>query len=98
MVSFLFEAPEVKDSFSLDSDIVLKCGDSFKFIKKIPANCITLIISSPPYNVGKKYEKRISLEEYLCQQEVVMMELVRVLKEDGSLCWQVGNFVKDGEI
>ncbi len=56
------------------------------------------IITSPPYNVGKDYEKTKSLEDYLKDFKPVLKELKRVLKENGSIAWQVGNFIKDKEV
>ena len=38
------------------------------------------------------------LSEYLDQQKQVIRECVRTLRDDGSLCWQVGNYVDDGAI
>jgi len=57
-----------------------------------------LIITSPPYNIGKVYETKISIEKYLETQEEIIEQLIRVLSDEGSLCWQVGNFVDKGEI
>lgn len=59
----------------------------------------TLILSSPPYNIGKSYERsdKRSLSEYKSWQQAIAENLVRILADDGSLCWQVGNHVKDGE-
>ena len=57
-----------------------------------------LIVTSPPYNIGKSYEKRSSLDDYLTSQSRVIAECVRLLHPSGSLCWQVGNYVDDGEI
>ncbi len=57
-----------------------------------------LIVTSPPYNIGKAYERRTALEEYVAQQEDVISECVRLLHPRGSLCWQVGNHVQDGEV
>lgn len=98
MNSHLFNVPKIENSFHADKQIVLKCGDTLEFTHTIPENQITLIITSPPYNLGKIYEKRVSIEEYLNQQEVVIKELIRILRDDGSLCWQVGNYVENGEI
>jgi DNA modification methylase len=90
--------PEIKRSFSKDSSIVLHCGDTLSFLKTLPENTAKLIISSPPYNIGKEYENRKSLQSYFADQEPVIDELVRILREDGSLCWEVGNYVIDSEI
>lgn len=73
-------------------------GDSVKVLKKIEDNKFDLIITSPPYNLGKVYETKTSIEEYLSTQEVIIKELVRVLSEKGSICWQVGNYIQKGEV
>jgi DNA modification methylase len=57
-----------------------------------------LIITSPPYNIGKAYEKATQLEKYLENLTPIVDQLIRVLANDGSLCWQVGNYVDDSEI
>jgi adenine-specific DNA-methyltransferase len=57
-----------------------------------------LIITSPPYNLGKNYENRVSIDKYLETQTRIIGQLYRILRDDGSLCWQVGNFVDDGEV
>ena len=56
------------------------------------------MVTSPPYNLGKPYESRTSIDEYLADQTRVIEECVRVLHPRGSICWQVGNYVDDGEI
>jgi adenine-specific DNA-methyltransferase len=56
-------------------------------------------LKSPPYNIGKEYErKKRSLDVYIEEQATTIAEAVRVLHPDGSICWQVGNHVDDGEI
>jgi adenine-specific DNA-methyltransferase len=94
----LFPVPQIADHFSTDDRIVLHLGDTCDFLKTLPKNSVMLIITSPPYNVGKEHETRTSIDLYLKQQEAVVEELIRILKEEGSLCWQVGNFVEDGEV
>jgi adenine-specific DNA-methyltransferase len=95
----LFEQPKhVETQFSLDADLVLYHGDVNDFVATIPDNSINLVITSPPYNLGKNYEDRVSVEEYLHGQEQVIGQLCRVVRESGSICWQVGNFVQDGEV
>ncbi len=62
------------------------------------ADKFDLIATSPPYNVGKSYEVKQSIEAYLATQEEIIAELVRVLSSRGSICWQVGNYVDKGEV
>jgi adenine-specific DNA-methyltransferase len=59
---------------------------------------VQLIVTSPPYNIGKSYERRSTLDTYVQGQARVIAESVRLLRASGSLCWQVGNHVQDGEI
>lgn len=89
---------EISSSFQEDKRIVLFEGDVLDSLKEIPKDTIQLIVTSPPYNIGKEYEKRTSIEKYLEKQKEVITELYRVLRNEGSICWQVGNYVKDGEI
>jgi DNA modification methylase len=76
----------VANAYSADADIVLECSDALAFTKKLPSASIQLIITSPPYNIGKSYETRVSIEEYLDTQTELIKELVRVLNPRGSIC------------
>ncbi len=67
-------------------------------LAETPDESIQLVITSPPYNIGKPYEERMDLEVYIAQQKAVIEECTRVLKRGGSLCWQIGNYVKSGAI
>lgn len=73
-------------------------GDSLKKLKGIPNEKFKLIITSPPYNVGKEYETKTSIESYLDGQTIIIDELIRVLHPKGSICWQVGNYINKGEV
>ena len=77
----------------------LECEDNLTFMRDLPAESMKLIVTSPPYNIGKAYEKRGTLEAYLSSQAQVISECVRLLHPDGSICWQVGNHITpDGEV
>lgn len=89
---------EVADEFSRKADAVIACTDTTAFTRTIPESFIRLILSSPPYNIGKAYERQVPIEQYLAEMQPLLTELVRVLAPDGNLCWQVGNHVNDGEI
>lgn len=88
----------ITDKYSSAADAVLFPGDCLELLSSIPNKSVQLIVTSPPYNIGKAYEKRTSLERYLIFQEKVIAECVRVLSDKGSLCWQVGNYVGKNEI
>ena len=77
---------------------VLACEDNLSFLRRLPEASVKLVVTSPPYNLGKGYEARTSLEAYVEAQRRVIAQCVRVLHPRGSLCWQVGNYVANGEI
>lgn len=76
----------------------IKNGDALKEMKKIEGGKFDLILTSPPYNIGKSYETKTSIEKYLATQEEIIKELVRTLSDKGNLCWQVGNYINSGEV
>jgi DNA modification methylase len=73
-------------------------GDTVAKLKNYEDGFFDLVISSPPYNIGKEYETKKSIEEYLKEQETAIEQFVRVTSSKGSICWQVGNYVSNGEI
>ena len=90
--------PEIESGFNPNANIVLYEGDVNDLLTTIPDKSIKLIVTSPPYNLGKEYETRTEVEKYLDWQATIIQQLYRVLRDDGSICWQVGNFVDDGEV
>ena len=76
----------------------IKNGEAVDELQKIESGRFDLIITSPPYNIGKSYETKTSIEDYLASQEEIIGELIRVLSEQGNICWQVGNYVDKGEV
>lgn len=84
--------------FTQERTVVLYPGDCLELLSQIPTASIQLIVTSPPYNLGKEYERKLSLDTYLEQQARVISECYRVLAYSGSICWQVGNFVQNGHI
>jgi adenine-specific DNA-methyltransferase len=77
----------------------IACEDNLVFMRDLPSESMKLIVTSPPYNIGKAYEKRSTLETYLTSQAQVISESVRLLHPHGSMCWQIGNHITpDGEV
>lgn len=57
-----------------------------------------LIVSSPPYGIGKSYEGFETLENYISWAERIVPLLKQHLNPKGAVCWQVGTHSgKDGE-
>jgi adenine-specific DNA-methyltransferase len=85
-------------SYRTDFDVLVSHNDTLDFLDSVPDNSFQLVVTSPPYNIGKPYEKRQEFLDYLEGQRTVLKECVRVLKTGGSLCWEVGNYVENGEV
>lgn len=75
------------------NDVTLRVGDCRRLLREIPDSTVQLVVTSPPYNIGKPYEHIRMLTAYTADQEEVIAECVRILRDGGSLCWQVGNHV-----
>ena len=90
--------PIIHSTYTKNADAVVYPGSCIDFICDIPDNTMQLVITSPPYNIGKKYEKKMDIEHYLFEQEKIIKQCYRVLSDSGSICWQVGNFVHRGQI
>ena len=95
---FMFKKCKISDTFSSAKQIVVFPGDCLELLRQIPDGSVQLVVTSPPYNIGKEYEKKLRLERYLQQQAEVIRDCTRVLAPRGSICWQVGNYVEDGAI
>jgi adenine-specific DNA-methyltransferase len=87
------------DGWNPEATVCLHLGDALELLHQMPDACAQLVITSPPYNIGKDYERArsLSLEEYVDGQRAVIDECVRILRPGGSICWEVGNHVaQDG--
>lgn len=84
--------------FDRSADVVMLAGDCLDSLAALPDGLAELVITSPPYNLGKSYERAAELDDYLAALDPVIDQVVRVLSQTGSLCWQVGNYVERGEV
>lgn len=82
----------------IDQQAHMACEDNRSFMRPLPDESMKLIVTSPPYNIGKTYERRMTLDAYVREQAQVISECVRLLHPRGSICWQVGNHVQNGEV
>ena len=88
----------IQTAFSPDNRVTLYHGDCMDLLRTIPDETVQLVVTSPPYNIGKEYETVLDIGVYKAQQRRVIEECVRTLAPRGSICWEVGNYVNDGEI
>jgi adenine-specific DNA-methyltransferase len=78
----------------LDAKHLIYQGNCVDFLSSLPDSPLfDLVVTSPPYNIGKPYEQVTQLAEYVEFQTAVIKQLARRLKPGGSICWEVGNYV-----
>lgn len=86
----------IRKKFNESNKLTLFNGDCLKLLKSIPSDSVDLIITSPPYCIGKAYEDpHDDIETFKRLHENIFDDLYRVLKAGGSICWQVGYHVSD---
>jgi adenine-specific DNA-methyltransferase len=75
-------------------------GDALALLDRVPDESVKLILTSPPYNIGKSYERGMfsSLDQYSEWMRELVEKLMKKVRPDGSICWQVGNHVADGAL
>jgi adenine-specific DNA-methyltransferase len=95
----LWEEVDISPNYSDTASVTLFLGDRLDLLRQIPDGQSRLIVTSPPYNIGKKYERKIKFDRYIDQQAETITECFRTLADNGSLCWQIGNHIADdGEV
>src|SRR5437588_927438 len=89
---------DIAFNYSSEAPAVAFHGDCIDLLKAIPDGHVSLIVTSPPYNIGKVYEQRSNVQQYVKWQENIIHECYRTLSKTGSMCWQVGNYVENGSV
>ena len=59
-------------------------GDCLELLRELKDESVDTIVSSPPYNIGKEYEKRKHLDSYLKSQSEVLKECYRVVSSSNK--------------
>jgi adenine-specific DNA-methyltransferase len=71
-------------------DCILYCGDSLELMKKIKEPLFDLTTTSPPYNIGKEYEQKLPIEEYILWCEEWITQIHRLTKQQGTFWLNIG--------
>ena len=78
-----------KDNIPNQLDVIHRTDS--RNMKHLPDDSVHLMITSPPYNVGKEYDSDLTLSEYMDLLDDVMKEVYRVLVEGGRACVNIAN-------
>lgn len=81
-----------------DEQFVMYHGDCRDLLRALPDEFVDLILSSPPYFMGKEYDRSVQLSDFVQDHEALAPELIRTLRANGNLAWQVGNYVRAGAV
>ena len=84
-------------TFKPGYDVVIARNDILNFLESLPPKSAKLVLTSPHYNMGKTHEQPLDLARYLKWQKTVITKCITALQDDGSICWQSGNYVDNGE-
>src|SRR4030067_2760935 len=90
-----FSLLNIENHFEIDTQVTLYYGDRLELLEEIKNSgaLAELIVTSPPYNVGKEYERQTSLEDYFDGQKQTIEACIEILSPTGSICWQVGHYI-----
>lgn len=73
---------------------MLYSGRCYDLLQNMPDDSVDLALSSPPYCMHKDYEKGSTLENFRETHKLILPEIVRITKRGGSICWQVGYYLR----
>jgi site-specific DNA-methyltransferase (adenine-specific) len=90
------DQPQESQAHYIENPVPAGCLDrifccSSENMSELPDNSIHLVVTSPPYNVGKDYDADLTLPEHLALLERVWVEVSRVLVPGGRACINIAN-------
>lgn len=88
----------IATSFDGSSDWTMILGDSIEKLTEVPDDSVDLVVTSPPYFVGKEYDISRNLEDFQNLTERVSSILANKVKPGGSICWEVGYHVDESRV
>jgi adenine-specific DNA-methyltransferase len=80
------------------SNITVWCGDAAAFLEALKPASVNLLVTSPPYFVGKEYDISKSASDFSREIRRILPLIDRCISPKGSVCWQVGNHVENGRV
>ena len=82
----------IEKPFFESQNVLLYKMDCIEFMQKLDKPIFDLTITSPPYNIGKEYEKKVKFDQYLNWSKSWMIKLFDVTKKNGMFWLNLGYF------
>ena len=89
---------EIAKHYAPCAQYVIHPGDWRDLLDQLPHGHVSLTLTSPPYCIGKSYEKSLELDDFRREQEAIIPRVIKATKLGGSICWQVGYHVRSGAL
>jgi len=86
------------EAFLSGEEFVIYNGDCKTLIRQLPDAIFDITVTSPPYFMGKRYDKSTKLSDFTKMHEFLAPEVFRITKDQGNVCWQTGYFIKGAEV
>ncbi len=80
------------------SEFVMYNGDCLDLLKELPDGTVDLLLTSPPYFMGKNYDRSYKLEEFYDDHRKLSPHVNRIVRDRGNICWQVGYHVQNNSL
>lgn len=76
--------------------VLMYQGDCLDLMSRLQEPLFNATVTSPPYNIGKEYEKKLTLEEYVAWSQKWTTEVHRVTGAHGCLWLNLGYVAVEG--
>ena len=88
----------IEHKYSTNAKYVVYNGDWRTLLDDIPNESVDQTVTSPPYCLGKRYEKNRTLDDFREEHEEIIPKIVDLTKPGGNICWQVGYHAKNAAL
>jgi adenine-specific DNA-methyltransferase len=79
-------------------EFVIYNGSCVDLINSMPDEIVNLILTSPPYFMGKNYDRSYNIEDFYSDHKLLAPSVERITRSGGNVCWQVGYHVQNGAL
>ncbi len=87
---------DVRSALEAGETFVIYNGDCRDLFKSAPTEQFDFTLTSPPYFMGKEYDRSYRLSDFIADHEEIAPAIAKLTKTGGNIAWQVGHHVKNG--